>query len=127
VEDVESPIALDNGVPPVQGFGLFARAGIGDDDTNPIEWTVSGGFGGQGVIPGRDHDLFGIGYSYAGLQTNRLTGSLGFHDNSQAFEAFYSLAITPAAQLTFDLQVVRGPAPLLDAAVILGMRLYLDF
>ncbi len=126
-EDVKLPINLDNSAPRIQGVGVFMRAGIADQSTNPIQWSVSAGVGGKGVIPGRDNDMFGIGYYYSGLQTSRLTTGLGFHDNTQAFEAFYSLAITPAAQLTFDLQVGRGPWPNLDPAVILGMRLFLNF
>ncbi len=126
-EEVTSPISLDNSAPRIQGIGLFMRAGIADQSTNPVQWTVSGGVGGKGVIPGRDNDMFGIGYYYSGVVTGRLTTGLGFHDNTQVFEAFYNLAITPAAQLTFDLQVGRGPWPLLDPAVTLGMRLFLNF
>jgi len=128
VDKVTTPIDMDFGaLPGVQGFGLFARAGIADQDTSPIKWDFSIGFGGQGVIPGREHDLYGVGYYYSGLDRGRLTGALGFHNNAQAFEAFYGLAITPAAQLTFDLQVGSGPWPNLDPALVLGMRLYLNF
>jgi hypothetical protein len=42
-------------------------------------------------------------------------------------EAYYNLAITPAANLSFDIQVVDTPLPNADAAVILGMRLGLRF
>ena len=43
-------------------LGFFARFGIADKDTNPVEWSASGGLGGRGVIPYRDDDLFGAGY-----------------------------------------------------------------
>ena len=47
-----------------QGFGLFGRFGVADEETNPIESFLSIGIGGKGVIPGRDNDTFGIGYYY---------------------------------------------------------------
>lgn len=47
-----------------QGFGLFGRYGIADDQTSPIEAFYSIGLGGKGVFDGRDNDTFGIGYYY---------------------------------------------------------------
>jgi porin len=55
------PIDLLNGEPDQQGIGLFARFGFADKETNPVEWAVSGGVGGRGVIPTRDNDTFGLG------------------------------------------------------------------
>jgi len=126
-EHVDAPISLANGMVDRQGFGLFARAGIADQDTNPLEWSVSGGIGGRGIIPSRDDDSFGVGYFYASIQSSRLSGFVGFNDHSQGFEAFYNLAITPAAHLSFDVQVVESPISDIDNGVILGMRLNLTF
>jgi porin len=126
-EDVDAPISLENGMPDRQGLGLFARAGIADQDTNPIEWSLSGGIGGRGIIPSRDNDMFGIGYYYTSLQSTRLTGFAGVQDHVDGFEAFYNIAITPAAQLTFDMQMVDSAASSIDTAFILGMRLGLVF
>jgi hypothetical protein len=80
-EDVDAPIDVENGMPDRQGFGLFARAGFADQDTNPIEWSLSGGIGGRGIIPSRDNDTFGIGYYYTALQSTRLTGFAGVQDH----------------------------------------------
>jgi porin len=130
VEDADAaagPVNAADGMPDHQGFGLFARAGIADDDTNPIEWTVNGGIGGRGVIPGRDNDVFGIGYYYSGLQSARLSSATGVDDTNQGFEAFYNVAITPAAHLTLDVQVVDAAFPEVDTAIILGARLNIRF
>jgi porin len=44
--------------------GIFGRVGFADSETNPIEQFYSIGFGGKGMIPGRERDTFGIGYYY---------------------------------------------------------------
>lgn len=123
----DSPINLTNGEPDRQGVGLFARAGLADQDTNPIEWSASGGVGGKGIISGRERDTFGVGYFYFKLQTGRLIDFTDASDYSHGVEAFYNLSLTPAANLSFDAQVLDSPLPNADAAVILGMRLGLEF
>jgi len=125
----DAPLAARNtanGVPDRQGFGLFARVGFADEDTNPVEWSISGGIGGRGVA-GRGNDCYGIGYYYTSVQTNRFTTAIGVRDHAQGFEAFYSLAITPAAALTFDVQVIDSVFAPIDTAVTLGARLRLVF
>jgi porin len=69
--DAEGPINLLNGQPDQQGLGLFARFGFADKETNPVEWAISGGVGGRGLIPSRDNDNFGIGYYGAFHQRDR--------------------------------------------------------
>lgn len=126
-EAAQRPIDLTNGEPDLQGFGLFARAGWVDDDVSPLSWSASGGVGGKGIIPGRDGDTFGVGYYYTKVQTLRLANALGADDHAQGFEAFYNIAITPAAHLTLDAQVVEAAAEDVDTGVIFGMRLNLRF
>jgi porin len=116
-----------NGQQDRQGVGLFARFGFADQDTNTIEWTASGGVGGKGLIPGREQDTCGAGLFYLSVQPERLIERLGVDDHTVGLEAYYNLAITPAANLSFDIQVVDTPLPNADAAVILGMRLGLRF
>lgn len=125
-EESDTPIDLRNGIPDRQGFGLFARAGFADEDTNPIEWSVSGGVGGRGVVPTRDDDVFGLGSLYTYFQDIRITGLLG-GDHSWGFEAFYDAALTPAAHLAFDVQVLRSLPDAIDTAVVLGARFTLSF
>ncbi len=126
-EKPAGPIDLGNGPPSVKGLGLFARLGFADKDTNPIEFSFSGGIGGQGMIPGRDNDRFGVGYFYTSIETGRLASLTGIENHSQGFEAYYNIAFTPATELTLDVQVVDGVNPTVDTAVILGARLRLNF
>lgn len=123
----DAPLNLTDGAPDRKGLGLFGRVGVADEDTNPSEWTASGGIGARGLIPGRDRDLLGVGYFYDSIQTRRLLTALGVENHSQGFEAFYNIAITPAAGLTFDVQVLNAPTENLDTAVVLGARLLLRF
>jgi porin len=126
-EAAERQINITDGRPDLQGFGLFARAGTADRDTNPVEWVVSGGLGGRGVIPGRDLDTFGIGYAYAWIREAPFVTARVIDSTGGRFEAFYDIAITPAAELTLDVQhadpIVKGN----DPALILGLRLRLRF
>jgi porin len=121
------PPAPLQGQPKDRGIGLFARFGVADKETNPVEWAASGGIGGRGLIPTRDNDSFGIGYYYNSIQTLRISNILGIRDSSQGFEFFYNFAVTPAARVTFDVQVVESPSTRLDTATILGARATLDF
>jgi porin len=128
VEDPrDEPLDLHNGVPDREGVGVFARFGVADEDTNPVEWSGSFGVGGRGIIPSRDDDVFGVGYYYTRFQETRVGGLLGVKDHGQGFETFYNAAITPASHLTFDLQLADSALPRTDTAVILGGRLNLSF
>jgi porin len=128
VEDAsDKRIDLRNGLPDREGFGVFTRVGIADEDTNPVDWSVSIGIGGRGIIPSRDLDVFGVGYYFTRIRETRIGGLLGIDDESQGFEAFYELAITPATYLTLDAQVQDSALPDIDTAVILGARLNLRF
>lgn len=122
----DAPINLLDGMPDHQGLGLFARAGVADHDTNPVEWSASAGIGGRGAF-GRPRDTYGAGYFYSSFQSTRFTGFLGVADHGHGFEAYYSLALTPATFLTLDAQVIDSPLAGTDPAVILGARLRLVF
>lgn len=109
-----------------KGVGVFARAGLSDGEANPIHWFASLGIGGKGMITGRPHDSFGVGYYYAGVADTNITSRLGFGD-AQAVEAFYDIAISPWLHLTPDLQWVQPSQERVDASLIFGVRLTTTF
>jgi porin len=123
----DGPLHLENGKPDLEGVGVFWRASVGDDDVNPAKWTVSGGVGGKGIVPGRNNDIFGVGYYYNSAQTTRLTNAGVLEDHTQGFECFYNVQLTPAVQLTFDAQLIDPLRSELDTAVVLGARLRFEF
>lgn len=128
------------------GIGVFGRFGATPGNANPSQYFFSIGFGGKGMIPGRPHDRFGVGYYYdmvenPTLRTKRL-GSFEFLRDEWGFEAFYNVALTPWLFVTPDIQVV-GPAQKreirgtlaeatlatshVDTATILGVRVQVVF
>ena len=98
-------------------FRVFVRAGA----------AVSAGIGGRGVIDSRPNDVFGVGYFYNDIYDDRFTTGLGFDGDSSGVEAFYNLAITPAARLSVNLQYLEPSLEDVDDAVVLSGRLHITF
>ena len=128
-EDVsERPLNLHDGRPDLKGWGVFLMWGVADEDTNPFQWSLSGGVGGKGLIPGRDEDVFGIGYFYNELQSGGVVDrTQDLRSGEQGFEIYYEAEITPWLHLTPDLQVIRPGLGNNDTAVVLGLRTLIDF
>jgi porin len=118
---------------PTRGWGVFARAGIGDEETNPLHWFASVGLGGNSPISCREHDTWGVGYYHAGASDD-IPAVLNVGDGN-GVELFYNVEVTPWFHLTPDLQVIEsgfGGIPALglsspDTAVVLGLRGKIDF
>jgi porin len=123
----EGPLDLLNQRPDLQGWGIFGRLGFADEDTNPFETSISVGIGGRGVIHSRPNDVFGIGYFYNDVYDSNFTNSVGFDGDSSGVEAFYNLAITPAARFSINLQYLESSLKDEDDATVLIGRLHLVF
>ena len=111
------------------GVGLAFRFGYVPEDGSPFNVYVSGGIAARGVIPCRPYDRMGIG-TYALLVSDDfddlpLLGSL--LEDEVGFEAYYNLALTPAVQLSFDLQWIDPGLRSIDDTLVLGTRLFLRF
>jgi porin len=119
-ESSEGPLNGANKIPDLQGWGLFARLGFADKEVNPFKLTVSIGVGGRGVLPGRDQDLFGLGYFYTKTEPGNLITDVGIDESAQGFEVFYNLFLTPAAKLSFDVQWLDATVPKIEDAVVVG-------
>ena len=124
----EGPLDLSNQRPDLEGWGLFGRLSFADKDSNPFQTNVSVGIGGRGVIPSRPNDVFGLGYFYNDVYSDRFTdNTLGFKGDSQGGEAFYNLAITPAAKFSLNCQYLTSSLNNEDDATVLSGRLHLVF
>ncbi len=124
----EGALHLDDGRPDLQGWGVFLSWGVADQDTNPFNWSISGGVGGRGLIPGREEDVFGIGYFYNDLNQGGVVDSAqNIRSAEQGFEIFYEAELTGWFRLTPDIQVVRPGLGDNDTAVIVGLRALVDF
>lgn len=110
---------------PSKGWGLFGRAGLADQATNPIGWFLSAGLGGNSMIPGRSDDTFGAGYYFAGTSSELgplLDLALGGVGDGQGAEVFYNIAVTKWFRLTADAQFIEPARETVNSSVLLGMR-----
>ncbi len=113
---------------PKQGFGLFGRFGFSTGESNPFDQFYSLGVGGQGVIPERDQDTYGLGYYLASLSDD-LPESLNLQ-SEQGVELYYNIEVTPALRITPDLQVIVNPGGGFqdrDVAIVYGIRAQMSF
>lgn len=108
-----------------RGWGLFGRAGIADDQTNPMAWFLSFGLGGNSTLCGREADTFGAGWFYSHTSTQLapvLTGLLGGVGDGQGVEVFYNAEITRWFHLTADIQTLMPARLAVNDAFIAGLR-----
>ena len=98
-------------------------------DRNAYNMTLSGGFGARGIIPGRPYDRMGIG-AYALFASGDLEDDVIIDkllDDEVGFEAFYNFALTPAVQISADIQWIASGIEESDDAVVIGTRLFTRF
>ena len=125
---------------PKRGIGLFFTFGASDGIVNPVKYSYNVGIGGNGIVPGRPQDNFGVGWSRSDLTSNfvpflRTQLGLGL-DHDDAVEMYYNAVLTGCLNAALDLQIVNpaikkkltssGLAQV-DTAVIGGIRLYVRF
>jgi porin len=124
-----------------RGIGMFFNFGASDGDANPVKYSYAVGIGGNGVVPGRPHDTFGVGWARTQFSNNflpllRQSLNLGL-DHEDAVEMYYSAAVTQWLRMSLDLQVINpGLKKMLnsnnnlqdvDTAVVGGVRMYIRF
>ena len=128
VEGDSAPkIDTGDGRQDLQGVGVFSRIQFGDKDTNPLDYTISGGLNAKGLIPERDNDTMGIAYNYNKLNKGRFLNLAGIASSSSALELFYNIELAPAVHATLDAQLIDSSLPNTDNATILGASLQLQF
>ena len=113
---------------PSRHWGVFARAGIADDDTNPINYLLSAGLGGSSPL--RAGDSFGVGYYYSGTSDEigpLLAAAVGPIGDGQGVEIFYRAQITEAISVTPDFQWLDQARQSISDAYLLGLRMNIAF
>lgn len=125
--DGERAVDPGNGRQDLQGVGVFSRIQFADQDTNPLDYSISFGVNGMGLIPTRDNDTMGLAFNYNRLNKGRFLEAAGIADSSSVWEAWYSIQLTPAVNLNLDAQLADSPLPDTDTAVILGGALGIRF
>ena len=120
---------------------MFFNFGASDGDANPIKYSYMAGIGGKGVVPGRPHDTFGVGWARTQFSNNfvpflRQQLDLGL-DREDAVEMFYNASLTRWLNMSLDLQVIdpglkktlgsSGGLKNVDTVVVGGVRMYIRF
>ena len=122
-----------------QGVYAFLRAGVSPRDRSFFELVADGGFTYQGLIPGRDADILGIGAVYARVSRDirdaerldaRVNGTVysGLSDHETVLEAFYAIQLTKWWTVQPDFQWIFNPgAAGRTDAVVVGVRTSIVF
>ncbi|TWT40743.1 carbohydrate porin [Botrimarina hoheduenensis] len=108
-----------------RGWGLFGRAGVADQQANPLSWFLSFGLGGHNPMSGHGADTFGVGWFVAGSSDQIgpiLETVLGPIEDGHGVELFYNWQATSWLNVTPDLQVVVPSRDNVDTALVLGVR-----
>ena len=77
-------------------------------------------------MPFRPQDTFGAGFFFLGVSDESIVSSLNV-DDEYGFEIWYRIAVGGFTFLTLDLQIVEPGLPGTDTAVVLGLRLHVNF
>jgi porin len=108
-----------------QGAALFARYGYAHDDVNEIDcfWSIGGQY--RGLLPGRDEDVWGVGFAQG-----RLVEAAGYDKSHESvLETYYNMQVTPWMSLSPSLQYVWNPGGVdgVSDAVVVGLRCQIAF
>jgi porin len=108
-----------------RGWGVFGRAAVSDEQTNPLAWFLSFGLGGHSPMCGHEADTWGAGWFVAGSSDEVgpiLETVLGPIGDGHGVELFYNWQATPWLNVTPDLQVLVPSRENVDTALVLGVR-----
>ncbi|MDA1165268.1 MAG: carbohydrate porin, partial [Planctomycetota bacterium] len=101
-----------------QGLAMFLQIGTADKSVSDVDLHLGAGLVWHGLIPMRDFDGLGLGFSYVRFSSEPGTN---FSTNGElATELFYKMQWVPWCYTTFDLQHIHdsgGDASLSDALV----------
>ena len=126
---------------PKSGLGVFFRFGLSDGRANPVKYHFNVGIAGNGIVPGRPADTFGVGWSRLELSDDlvpflRQRLDLGL-EREDAIEMYYDAAVTRWLGMTLDLQIVEpalqktlslsGQLKDVKTAIVPGFRVYVRF
>jgi porin len=126
---------------PKRGIGVFFNVGGSDGNPNPLDFSVLVGLGGNGVVPGRPRDTFGIGWARTEFSNDffpflRTQLNLGL-DQEDVVELYYNASITPWLNISPSIQIIdsalerkrglAGNLESLDTAGVFYLRTYIRF
>jgi porin len=119
----EKSVNLSDGRQDRPGVGVWFRAGVADEDTNPVRWGLTAGLGGKGLVGGRPDDTFGIGVAYAEVRRIRFITDRLIEPTGRRLEAYYDAPITPAVHVSLHYNEVTPLLKGIDTSRIVTLRL----
>lgn len=113
---------------PTKGWGVFAAAGISDENPTLTRTWMNAGIGGNVPLHGRPNDRFGVGWFYNELssETGPILNLLTAPADSWGVELFYNFALTSSIYITPDLQILQPGNRRDDTALLFGVRAHLE-
>jgi porin len=108
-----------------QGLGVFFQFGWAPSDKNEITQHYGAGFQYYGPIPGRDHDILGLGVHHVSLSGK--VQSLEERYAETAIELFYKAQVTKWLSLKPDLHYIINPGGDGRDALVAGVRVEWTF
>ncbi len=136
----DSPLALNGALPPAgPELRFFGRFGVGQGDRSLTDCYLEAGLNYRALIPGRDQDLLGVGFTFTGLSddarrlvraADRLDGTHSpLPDYENIFEVTYQANLAPWLSVQPDLQYIVHPggSTRYGNALVLGVRTVVTF
>jgi porin len=128
---------------PSSGLNFKGMYTITDGEANPIKWSATAALEMHGLIPRREHDVFGVGYFHAELSDgfkdavgpllslaetiSSSTPTFISIEDTDGFEAYYKAQIAPWLAVTGNLQLITETISTEDTKVVLGTRAKVTF
>ena len=115
---------------PSRRWGYFARAGIADDDTNPINYLRALDWAATAHWVAGNQTAWGVGYYNLGTSEELapvLATALGGTADGQGVEAFYKVLATDTLIITPGEQWGSQHRETVDDTWVLGIRANLIF
>jgi len=110
-----------------QGLGVFFRYGHARGSVNEVENFYSWGLSYQGLLPGRDDDVFAVGFAYADFSDDMKVVEPGIQREA-VIETYYHIHVADWLHITPDLQWIIDPGGQADArdSFVVGLRIVID-
>ena len=110
---------------PTQGLGAFFQFSWAPADRNSIDTNFGGGLVYNGLLPGRDTDTCGGGFSLVEFSPD-LTIQTG-QTSENAIEVFYKARLRDWLAIQPDLQYIVRPSGIERDALVAGLRMDVTF
>lgn len=112
-----------------QGLGVFARLGYRTPETNAFARFASAGLSYQGLLPGRDDDVVGLGMAMLRASHDYRRRVRPTADEEFVYEMYYAVQVNRHLVVTMDVQYLDNPGAdgAVESGVVGGVRARFSF